>query len=436
MAETLPDIKDDGIETALTADAANEPVDAYALALTSSGMSSIQVGTLKSLGRLKKSRKRKLGVALNAARLPENSGREVRYLPPGSMKDQWEQFRSLDPVGHNCSFKTFWHCWRAEFDSLRFRPISSHVQCSTCVRFKLMLRHLAGYAIAHKRQQELYHQHLVDQYLDRQCYWTLRASARLRCSGHLVLILDGMDQCKFSYPRSTVTTAKEVSTLQKPRLHIVGALLHGFMMFFALSSHLYPKDSSVMNEIIAHLLTEVGKKVRLSDHHVHIVADNTSRETKNSTTVRMLSALTSHRLIQGATLHNLRSGHSHEDIDQVFGSAALFLVRHARRVETPDQFVSVMQKFCATAHRPFEPDRLVVKLDQHRDWIFGFDLCFFVLLVFWLSKLELITLSRYVVIVLGLELNSKAWSFRSFFLRVCSKGPVRNVLDFFVFEYI
>lgn len=420
MAETLPDIKDDGVETALIPDATNEPVDAYALALTSSGMTSIQVGALKSLGRVKKSRKRKLGVALNPARLPENSGREVRFLPPGSMKDQWEQFRSLDPVGHNCSFKTFWHCWRSEFDFLRFRPISSHVQCSSCVRFKLMLKHLAGYPVAHKRQQQLYYDHLLDQYLDRQCYWTLRASARLRCSGHLVLILDGMDQCKFSYPRSTVTSAKELSTLMKPKLHIVGALLHGFMMFFALSNHLYPKDSSVMNEIIGFLLTQVGKKVRLQDHHVHVVADNTSRETKNSTTLRMLAALTSHRLVQGATLHNLRSGHSHEDIDQTFGSAALFLVRHARRVETPDQFVSVMQKFCATAHRPFEPDRLVVKLDQHRDWIFGVDFGYIFDFLLGLPESEVIVRIRNKILITCV-----------FIIRCCSKFPRPGPSDFF-----
>ena len=154
----------------------------------------------------------------------------------------------------------------------------------------------------------------------------------------------------------------------RPKLHIIGALLHGVSLNLVVCNHDHPKDSSVMAEIICYLLTRVGKTIRLQDHFGHIVSDNTSRECKNNTQLRLLSALTSHGVIKGGSLRNLRSGHSHEDIDQLFGSAAQFVIRHARHVETPDQFVGVLQQFCATAHRPNEKERLVVKLDQHRDW--------------------------------------------------------------------
>lgn len=72
-----------------------------------------------------------------------------------------------------------------------------------------------------------------------------------------------------------------------------------------------------------------------------------------------------------ATLASLRTGHSHEDVDQCFGSLGKFVVRHARTVETPQQFADVVQKFCHGAARPYEKERLVFILDQHRDWIFA-----------------------------------------------------------------
>ena len=73
-------------------------------------------------------------------------------------------------------------------------------------------------------------------------------------------------------------------------------------------------------------------------------------------------------VLAGATLRQLRSGHSHEDIDQCFGSLALFLVKHGRVVETPSQFRDLIVRFCEAAQRPHEPERAVVLLDQHRPW--------------------------------------------------------------------
>ena len=370
VAETLPDIKDDGIETVLTPDVAKEPPDAYVEALTAAGSSQIPASACtSSKPSNQKQRKRKFGLDLHVERQPANSGQPVKHLPPGCMRDYFDQFRALDEVDNCISFKTFWKCWKVEFPHLRFRPVSSHSQCNECVHHKLMLRELGHFLLAKKQQSDLYRAHLLAQYRDRQEYWQIRASSRLRATGQLVVILDGMDQCKFAYPRSPLTRAKQLSTMIRPKLHVVGALMHGFSMTLAISNHDHPKDSSVMTELLCHLLTRVSRQVRLQDHYVHVVSDNTTRETKNNTTLRLLSALTSHGLIMGGSLRNLRSGHSHEDIDQMFGNAALFVVRHAKQVETPDQFVAVMQKFCATAHRPFERERVVVKLDMHRDWI-------------------------------------------------------------------
>lgn len=150
---------------------------------------------------------------------------------------------------------------------------------------------------------------------------------------------------------------------------MTGMLAHGFATVLAASNHDHPKDASVMVELLAHLLTLLRKSgVNLSMLNLHVQADNTTRELKNATALRFLSALVSAGVLASASLQHLRSGHSHEDIDQLFGSLALFIVRHSRHCETPDQFIRVIQRFADGAQRPYERNRVVVKLDQHRDW--------------------------------------------------------------------
>ena len=68
---------------------------------------------------------------------------------------------------------------------------------------------------------------------------------------------------------------------------------------------------------------------------------------------------------------HLTTGHSHDDIDQIFGSLALHLVRHCRTAETTSDFVKSIDQFCKGARRPHEKTRVVCQIDRHRDWTFG-----------------------------------------------------------------
>ena len=70
-------------------------------------------------------------------------------------------------------------------------------------------------------------------------------------------------------------------------------------------------------------------------------------------------------------MRHLRSGHSHEDIDQIFGSLSLYIVKHGKTLQSPKDFCALIERFCATADRPYENERSVVLLDQHRPWILG-----------------------------------------------------------------
>ena len=98
------------------------------------------------------------------------------------------------------------------------------------------------------------------------------------------------------YPRSTLMRSKELSTMIRPKLSITGCIAHGFSLCFAISNANHPKDSSAMAELFGHMLTRLSRLgVRLSDTIIHLVSDNTSRETKNNTLLRLLTVLVHHR---------------------------------------------------------------------------------------------------------------------------------------------
>ena len=224
VAENLPDVRDDGLDTAVFGDG-TESTDPY-----------LSVALPSSLGRKEKQPRRvKKGVSVHVERA-DMPGTEPRFLPPGTMFEYYEQFQVLEPAA-GVSFKTFWTVWRTEFDFLKFRPTSSHAACSCCLHHKVLLKELSSYLQARRHQANLYRLHLVHQYRDRVVYWTIRGSSRLRSIGHLVIIQDGMDQCKFSFPRAGVVRAKNLSTLQRPKLAIIGILAHGFHLAFTVIEH-------------------------------------------------------------------------------------------------------------------------------------------------------------------------------------------------------
>ena len=49
---------------------------------------------------------------------------------------------------------------------------------------------------------------------------------------------------------------------------------------------------------------------------LHIQSDNTSKEAKNNTQLRLAAVLTALHRVKGCDIQNLMTGHSHEDLDQ------------------------------------------------------------------------------------------------------------------------
>ncbi|CAK9038742.1 unnamed protein product [Durusdinium trenchii] len=188
---------------------------------------------------------------------------------------------------------------------------------------------------------------------------------------HILFIQDGMDQSKFMVPRHALMRAKAYESFIRPKLHVAAVIAHGRHVAFYVSEADLAKDSNTSCEILAHSLQQLATSgVQLSDCNVTLQADNTSREVKNGILMRYVASLVSDSIIRTGRLSFLRTGHSREDIDQLFGQVASWVKLKVRSALTSDDFVQGLKQFCAQLERPYEPNRMVIKLDVTRDWCF------------------------------------------------------------------
>lgn len=114
LAETLPDCKDETFDDILPENVAREKLtDAYSIELNRQADASDKSVTVPFSIKEPKKRKRRSvlrGVKLNMDRVGGDAPgqKEVRWLPPGSMKDTWEQYRMMSSLPKPASFPCFW----------------------------------------------------------------------------------------------------------------------------------------------------------------------------------------------------------------------------------------------------------------------------------------------------------------------------------------
>lgn len=290
---------------------------------------------------------------------------EIRLLPPGTIFEQWRAFCSKQQVG----FKVFWKVWMADFHhKLKFRDRYTFSVCTVCLKHKMMLQLLSRDACARVKQRVMYDRHLAAQRQDREWYWFLRAQSRMH-TNIICIILDGMDQAKFMWPRSDFFGTHEFDGFQRPRLHILGFIVHGWARGFTVSHADTPKGSSVTVEVLSWLLTKLkGLGVELLTTHVHIQLDNTSSSNKNNCLLQWMGLLVSTKAVASCTANFLRVGHTHEDVDQMFGDLARWVLKKLRVAQNLCDFTASLWAFAETANWPHEEHCFVQRFDLVRGW--------------------------------------------------------------------
>ena len=71
------------------------------------------------------------------------------------------------------------------------------------------------------------------------------------------IIMDGMDQGKFAYPRSPCKKAKDLGSLQRPRLHVNAAIAHGRQLLVTVAHADTWTNTNYNIEMLSIVLTKV-----------------------------------------------------------------------------------------------------------------------------------------------------------------------------------
>ncbi|CAK9011591.1 Modification methylase ScrFIA [Durusdinium trenchii] len=309
---------------------------------------------------------------------------DMRVLPPSTIQDYHELCRAENP-DVTISRKLFCKVWEESFrNRLVIRGKHQHKKCGVCVRLKLLLRRLKKSYEAKQLQLQVYKNHLEKQYADRTTYWESRGRARLGTnadgSRHLTLALDSMDHSKFAYPRDMSMTSKEFSNWARPTLSVTGILNHGHSCGLYVSECFVSADSSWSCEVVSHALHTAAQDptIDLRSCCLTVIGDNSSKEGKNNSLLRLLSGLVCTRRLKNACMMFLQSGHSHEDWDQWFSTLATHMASVENTpLETPDDIVKSIQGWLDSGStRPHEKQRWCMKVDEVRAWQLEWIICF------------------------------------------------------------
>ena len=293
--------------------------------------------------------------------------REERYLPQSSMFDHWKQMKITRPE-INCSFRLFWQVWCSDFNMMKIRKGFTHRCCTVCMKHKALIRQLAHDVNSREKQRAIWQRHLDSQYRDRCHYWSLRAESRLH-KRPIIVIADGADQAKFCWPRHHCFNAHQFDSVIRPRIHIVACILHGYMDVLALSHCDVHTGGSSTVELISFLLTLLVKQgVDLQGRDFYLQLDNAASSNKNVTLLVFCAVVAALTGLASCTALFLRSGHSHEDVDQQHGQMSAFTRNRLTEAETLEDFQVGLQAFLDKLDRPHEPRRLVTVLDEMRNW--------------------------------------------------------------------
>jgi hypothetical protein len=254
----------------------------------------------------------------------------VRHLPPGRLGDLYMLYtayaraRASTPAGP----ETFRKVWRRGWDkALVFRKASCHSMCQTCSELKTIARH-AESLDEHISACGRLVTHLRDQWRDREVYWNLRARARAE-KDVLLIIGDGMDRSKFGLPQWDGGRAPKHSAVEhnpRPTCEVYACIAHGFRVDIFICGEGIVTGASFAADMLMRTMDGVWQQCQRTGQSfpldVSIQGDNTTKEIKNSIMGRCLAALTVAGVFRAAAHMHLRVGHTHEDIDQMFGLIA------------------------------------------------------------------------------------------------------------------
>ena len=127
---------------------------------------------------------------------------------------------------------------------------------------------------------------------------------------------------------------------------VTGVLAHGFLGSLEFSDEQLLHGADAFCEILMLTLVRVRKICEQRGcafpQHLVVQSDNTVAQCKNALACKFLAYLVSAGFVTTATPNFLMVGHTHEDIDQLFGLMVQWLLRK-RTWETPAEIMEYLE---------------------------------------------------------------------------------------------
>lgn len=287
------------------------------------------------------------------------------------------------------AFTTFRRVMKSIFAShLRFRDKGDFGQCDVCHKLRKRIRSATTKQLK-AINIRLYSQHLLQQWSDRQFYWNHRTLSRnyfsqglhfsKRFAGSdlassvITVIQDGMDQAKLRIPKwGYAKLSKAATKLYRPATHLLASWLHGFRLFLYLSDEDLKKNSETQLETLSLSLQDLFGHCSSMALSLHLQQDNCAREGKNRFVMCFMLLIQILGVCRFTSLGYLRTAHSHDDVDQVFGQITRLLM--GKRCQSASEMIALLEDCIQQGHQSEKSGRLrgsvavANKLDQVSCW--------------------------------------------------------------------
>lgn len=193
-----------------------------------------------------------------------------RYLNFINSHQVWQFYQADEEVHQQVAkttFKKSWDKWN------KIMPLKDHAEgskCNICARLTQERSEAVEPADRRKVDAEK-QQHLDIVMADRQVSVKCNKLAALpsvwqRGKNHssiAKLMIDGMDQCKFSLPKIRQAAGTSFySKCWKPSIHVTGVILFGQLEYYAIMRPTTAKDSNMNSTIVARTLDIMAEKLQ------------------------------------------------------------------------------------------------------------------------------------------------------------------------------
>ena len=284
------------------------------------------------------------------------------HLPYPDKKSVYERYVEECPQEFVVTYAYFTSIWSSDMQHIKIRKHHRFAICTDCLRITDGLRKTTDYNRRKEfKELQIAHTNIIRR--EKSEYYRHRDLARKHPEEYISMIIDGADQSNYGLPHFH-EKAKSFSGLVQD-CKIMGTLAHGRASFIYLCPMNVGSGVNLVIEVLHQNLSNIyfnqcPEKSRLP-RTLMLQLDNAPSQNKNNYMMAYLTLLVHWHVFDTIEVNFLPVGHTHEDIDQMFG----VLSRHFANRDAITR--TDILKECQVAYN--QPTPVTGILECQADWV-------------------------------------------------------------------